>query len=79
MRIAAASESTSAACADNESSECGGVFSGVFFFDLPDGEVALRAGFEIVTTQVTDPSGRINGQDSIQVTVPSWVSNRYFA
>lgn len=35
---------------------------------------ALRAGFEIVVTRVTDPSGRINGQDSIQVTVPDWVT-----
>ena len=34
---------------------------------------ALRDGFEIVQTTRTDDMGRIQGQDSIRVTVPDWV------
>lgn len=35
---------------------------------------ALREGFEIVVTRVTDEAGRMDGQDSLQVTVPEWVT-----
>jgi hypothetical protein len=35
---------------------------------------ALRDGFEIVVSQVTDEGGRINGVDSLQMTVPEWVT-----
>lgn len=35
---------------------------------------ALRDGFEIVVTRMTDDRGRIDGLDSLQVTVPEWVS-----
>ena len=34
---------------------------------------ALRDGFEIVRTARTDDMGRIQGQDSIRITVPDWV------
>jgi hypothetical protein len=35
---------------------------------------ALRDGFEVVTTQMTDERGKIGGADSIQITVPTWVT-----
>jgi hypothetical protein len=35
---------------------------------------ALRDGFEIVSTNVTDAGGRINGADSLQMEVPEWVT-----
>src|SRR5687767_11255876 len=34
---------------------------------------ALRDGFEIVQTTRTDDMGRVQGQDSIRITVPDWV------
>ena len=34
---------------------------------------ALRDGFEVVTTRMTDDRGKFGGMDSIQVEVPSWV------
>jgi len=34
---------------------------------------ALRDGFEVVQTLSTDEGGRINGMDTVRVTVPDWV------
>lgn len=34
---------------------------------------ALRDGFEVVTTRMTDENGKFGGMDSLQVEVPSWV------
>jgi hypothetical protein len=36
---------------------------------------ALRDGFEIVQTVATDTDGRINGRDTVSLTVPDWVKN----
>ena len=35
---------------------------------------ALRDGFEIVVSRVTDEAGRFNGLDSLEMTVPEWVT-----
>jgi hypothetical protein len=35
---------------------------------------ALRDGFEVISTTVTDDAGKIGGMDSLQVTVPTWVT-----
>lgn len=47
--------------------------------DLPPGTPvqimigALQDGFEVVSTFVTDDNGRMNGRDTVAVTVPDWV------
>jgi hypothetical protein len=35
---------------------------------------ALRDGFEVVLTRVTDQGGKLNGADSLQFTMPSWLT-----
>jgi hypothetical protein len=35
---------------------------------------ALRDGFEVVATKVTDATGKLDGVDSIGMKVPEWVS-----
>ena len=35
---------------------------------------ALRDGFEVVSTQMTDDRGKIGGADSIAIKVPTWVT-----
>jgi hypothetical protein len=35
---------------------------------------ALRDGFEVVSTQVTDDRGKLGGADSIAIKVPAWVT-----
>ena len=36
---------------------------------------ALQSGFEVVKTLMTDERGRIEGADSVSLTVPAWVKN----
>jgi hypothetical protein len=36
---------------------------------------AMRDGFEVIKTGYTDMSGRFNGRDTVEVTIPDWVRN----